>query len=160
MEGNTGNSNQLLDQDIIYLTEKRISIDDVYKNVVLPSTGATSLFIGTTRDNFKGKQVVRLQYEAYTPMAEKEIKKICTTVRQRLQVGNICVVHRTGDVPIGEASVVIAVSSVHRKEALEAVQFMIDTLKETVPIWKKEIYEEGDAEWKSNKISALDSKLM
>eukprot|EP00794_Sanderia_malayensis_P011127 gene11127-12298_t len=139
-------------KDIISITQKTISIDDAYKQVVLPSTGATSLFVGTTRDTFKEKKVLKLEYEAYEPMAIKELKKICAKVRENLSVENICIVHRIGEVAIADASVIIAVSSVHRKESLEAVQYIIDELKNTAPIWKKEVYEQHEAEWKSNEL--------
>merc|ERR1712189_102538 len=101
--------------------------------------------------------VIKLEYEAYEPMAIKELKKICAEVRKNMSVERICIVHRIGEVPIGEASVLVAVSSVHRKESLEAVQVIIDSLKATVPIWKKEVYDEGDPEWKSNKECAWNS---
>ncbi|XP_028399025.1 molybdopterin synthase catalytic subunit-like isoform X2 [Dendronephthya gigantea] len=115
-----------------------------------PSAGATSIFVGTTRDTFNGKRVVRLEYEAYEPMAKKELAKICQDIHKKWNVLKIAIVHRIGLVPISEASVVIAISSVHRKESLEAVQYCIDTLKATVPIWKKEVYDDGQSTWKEN----------
>ncbi len=145
------------EKDFIYITKDTISTEKACKKVTLPSTGATSLFIGTTRDSFNGKRVIKLEYEAYEPMAIKELKKICDDVRRNMSVERICIVHRIGEVPIGEASVLVAVSSVHRKESLEAVQVIIDSLKATVPIWKKEVYDEGDPEWKSNKECAWNS---
>ena len=135
----------------ILITDKPISADRALELVVLPSTGGTALFIGTTRDNFNGKKVIMLEYEAYIPMAVKELEKICKSVLEKWLVKKICIMHRTGKVPIGEASVIIAISSEHRKEPLEAVQYAIDTLKANVPIWKKELYEEGASEWKANK---------
>ena len=101
-----------------------------------------------------GKRVVRLEYEAYTPMALKEMMKICGDVRKQWAVTKIVILHRIGLCPIQEASVIIAVSSPHRKEAMEAVTYAIDTLKLKVPIWKKEVYGEGegDAIWKANKL--------
>ncbi|CAN0382719.1 unnamed protein product, partial [Hapterophycus canaliculatus] len=83
-----------------------------------------------------GKKVVRLEYEGYVPMAELELKKICVQVRARWNVLRIALVHRLGVTAVGEASVIIAISSVHRKDSLEAVEFAIDALKATVPIWK------------------------
>jgi len=106
-----------------------------------------------------------LEYEAYESMAIEEMKKICIQVRGKWQLGHIAVTHRLGTVPIGEASVVIAISSEHRKASLEAVQHTIDALKALVPIWKKEVYESasevsssGDAEWKANKECFWDKK--
>eukprot|EP00013_Stygamoeba_regulata_P016977 CAMPEP_0177671884 /NCGR_PEP_ID=MMETSP0447-20121125/24994_1 /TAXON_ID=0 /ORGANISM="Stygamoeba regulata, Strain BSH-02190019" /LENGTH=206 /DNA_ID=CAMNT_0019179411 /DNA_START=669 /DNA_END=1289 /DNA_ORIENTATION=+ len=117
---------------------------------VLASCGAVSCFIGTTRDSFHGKKVLRLEYEAYEPMALKEMRNLALLMREKWpQIGRVAIAHRVGIVPVGESSVVIAVSSVHRKDSLEAVQWCIDELKATVPVWKKEIYEDGSA-WKAN----------
>ncbi|KAL7692449.1 putative molybdopterin biosynthesis MoaE [Plasmopara halstedii] len=119
--------------------------------VTHPKAGAISTFLGTTRDNFQGKKVVRLEYEGYTPMAVTELRKICTTLREKWpDVVGVALFHRLGIVEVAKASVVVAVSSPHRREALEACAFAIDTLKATVPIWKNEQYE-GDARvWKEN----------
>lgn len=132
------------------ITTSPLDIASISSSVTAPCTGATSLFVGTTRDNFQGKKVVRLEYEAYEPMAKKEMSKLCSELRSKWSLHNIAIHHRLGLVEVTEASVVIAVSSPHRKASLEAVQFAIDKLKETVPIWKKEIYEEGGEEWKQN----------
>ncbi|XP_069483361.1 molybdopterin synthase catalytic subunit-like [Ambystoma mexicanum] len=146
------NENEELHRDIIKVSHDKLSSEDVSESVISPSCGAVSLFIGTTRNCFDGKRVTRLEYEAYTPMAESEIQKICLVMRQKWpSIKHITVHHRLGLVPITEASVIIAVSSPHRSEALEAVQYCIDTLKATVPIWKKEIYEEEEYSWKENK---------
>lgn len=97
-------------------------------------------------------QVIKLQYEAYEPMALKEMTNICTEIRSQWNdVEGIAIYHRIGEVPISKASVVIAVSSPHREESLRAVEYAINVLKTTVPIWKKEIYETGQSEWKENK---------
>ena len=120
-----------------------------------PSTGAISLFVGTTRDEFEGKKVIRLDYEAYIPMAEKKIKQLCDNIRSKWpgKIHHIAIHHRLGRVEPTEASVIIAITSAHRKESLDAVQYAIDTLKATVPIWKKEIYGNDDSvpKWKENK---------
>ena len=139
------------DCDYVGLTNDPIDILQAYNFILDPFIGASSIFIGTTRNSFKNKKVIKLSYEAYQPMALKEMKQLCTIVRTKYQVNKIFMVHRLGEVPIQEASVVIAVSSVHRKEALEGVEVLINTLKERVPIWKKEIYEDGGSEWKENK---------
>jgi molybdopterin synthase catalytic subunit len=86
----------------------------------------------------------------YVPMAEKELLKICDTIRGRWNVIHMAIVHRIGEVPIGEASVIIAISSAHRRDSLEAVEYAIDELKATVPIWKREYYENGEVFWKEN----------
>uniref|UniRef100_A0A673Y9S4 Molybdenum cofactor synthesis 2 n=1 Tax=Salmo trutta TaxID=8032 RepID=A0A673Y9S4_SALTR len=107
---------------------------------------------GTTRNSFEGMKVVQLEYEAYIPMAESELRKIYTDIRARWPtVRHICVHHRLGVVPVTEASVIIGISSPHRRDSLEAVQYCIDTLKGTVPIWKKEVYEADESRWKENK---------
>jgi len=114
------------------------------------SCGAISTFIGTTRDTFEGKKVIKLEYEAYVPMAQKVLQDICSTARARWNgIGKMCIWHRTGTVPVKEASVIIAVSSKHRKDSLECCSWAIDELKATVPIWKKECYENGET-WKEN----------
>eukprot|EP00128_Syssomonas_multiformis_P005306 Colp12_sorted_trinity150504_noHs@31445 len=138
--------------DHVVITEKPLSLEALVAKVGAHSCGAISVFIGTTRDNFQGKRVARLEYEGYIPMAEKELLKICNQIRDKWTVEAIAIEHRIGLVPIGEASVIIAVSSPHRRESLSAVDFAIETLKATVPIWKKEVYIEGDGEpvWKEN----------
>ncbi|KAK2151277.1 hypothetical protein LSH36_368g00038 [Paralvinella palmiformis] len=138
-----------------------LNVDKAVEFVTSPTSGAISMFIGMTRNNFDGKKVIKLQYEAYTSMAEKELNKICQHIREKWTVEHICIYHRIGqviydivnilEVPVTEASVVIAVSSPHRQESLEAVHYAIDSLKASVPIWKKEIYDEGDSIWKENK---------
>ena len=96
--------------------------------------------------------MVKLEYEAYEEMAIKEMEKLCVLTRkQHPEITHVVVHHRLGICPVGEASVIIAVSSPHRKEAIEACHYCIDTLKASVPIWKKELYSEGEPAWKANK---------
>lgn len=136
--------------DSVEVKESPLSVEEATRSVTSPHAGAISVFVGTTRDHHEGKGVVRLEYEAYVTMAEKELRAICRQVRDKWQVDNICIRHRLGLVPVTEASVIIAISSAHRKAALEAVTYTIDTLKATVPIWKKEVYDDGSATWKEN----------
>lgn len=96
-------------------------------------------------------QVIKLEYEAYETMALKEMLNICKQIRLQWNVEGIAIYHRTGGVPISQASVVIAISSPHREESLKAVEYAINTLKAVVPIWKKEVYETGETQWKENK---------
>ncbi|XP_053557245.1 molybdopterin synthase catalytic subunit-like [Bombina bombina] len=139
-------------QELIKITHDKLSADEVSQLVVSPYCGAISIFIGTTRNSFEGKKVIRLEYEAYTPMAEMEIKKIFSEIRKTWPtVKHLAVHHRLGLVPVTEASVIIAVSSPHRSDSLDAVKYCINTLKARVPIWKKEIYEEETYAWKENK---------
>lgn len=109
-----------------------------------PAAGAIVTFIGTTRDHNDGRRVIRLEYEAYPEMALAEMRKIGETAMQRWSVTRVAIVHRIGTVPIGAASVVIAVSAGHRGAAFDACHFAIDRLKEVVPIWKKEHFEGGE----------------
>ncbi len=109
-----------------------------------PGSGATVTFVGTTRDQNDGRRVLRLEYEAYTEMALAEMRKIGDAVRRQWPVTRVAIVHRVGVVPLGEASVVIAVSSSHRHAAFEACHYAINRLKEIVPIWKKEHFEGGE----------------
>lgn len=141
--------------DFVKLLTTDLSVGEVTKLVSSPGCGATSIFVGTTRDNFEGKTVKRLVYEAYDGMAEKAMKKLCTEIRSKWKVHGIAMYHRLGEVSVEEASVIIAISSEHRAESLEAVQYAIDRLKAEVPIWKKEEYD-GDvgAKWKENKESS------
>mmetsp|Transcript_25789 Transcript_25789/g.36266 ORF Transcript_25789/g.36266 Transcript_25789/m.36266 type:complete len:190 (-) Transcript_25789:571-1140(-) len=139
-------------KDYVEITLDRISIDFAVNYVGSPEAGAISTFSGTTRNNFEGKAVTKLEYEAYTPMAIKEMKKICNKMREKWPLIHIAIIHRIGEVPIGESSVLLAASSAHRTESLEAVHWAIDELKATVPIWKKEFYADGSASmWKENK---------
>ncbi|HXQ21322.1 MAG TPA: molybdenum cofactor biosynthesis protein MoaE, partial [Candidatus Acidoferrales bacterium] len=121
-----------------------IDVRGVSAAVARPGAGAIVTFIGTTRDHNDGRRVTRLEYEAYPEMALAEMRKIGDTVRQRWPIEGVAIVHRIGVVPIGEASVVIAVSAGHRHAAFEACHFAIDRLKEVVPIWKKEHFEGGE----------------
>ena len=124
-----------------------IDVNAVLDSVKTNPSGAIDIFVGTTRDNSKGKAVTGLEYEAYVPMALKTIDSIEREARERWNLHEINIVHRIGRVGIGEASVVIAVSSAHREEAFKACRFLIDRLKEIVPIWKREYYEDGSFEW-------------
>jgi molybdopterin synthase catalytic subunit len=121
-----------------------IDVAAVTAAVARPSAGATVTFVGTTRDHNDGRRVSRLEYEAYPEMALAEMRKIGETAQQRWPIEEVAIVHRIGVVPLGEASVVIAVSAGHRHAAFEACHFVIDRLKEVVPIWKKEYFEGGE----------------
>ncbi|KAF8968872.1 Molybdopterin synthase catalytic subunit [Entomortierella lignicola] len=141
-------------KDIVKITSDTISLDEIAKSVQDPKAGAISTFSGTTRDNFEDKEVKTLAYEAYIPMAEKSLQSLITEARQKWEdLIHIAIVHKIGDCPVGETSVVIAVSSGHRKQGLEAVHWLIDELKVKVPIWKKEVYTDGPdggEVWKAN----------
>jgi molybdopterin synthase catalytic subunit len=107
-------------------------------------SGGIDVFIGTVRNATKGKAVMRLEFEAYEPMAIAEIEKITQQVSEKWPVQKVLVHHRTGVLQVGEVPVIIAVSAAHRAAAFEACRYIIDTLKQTVPIWKKEFFEDGE----------------
>jgi molybdopterin synthase catalytic subunit len=107
--------------------------------------GALCLFVGVVRDHNGGRRVLRLEYEAYEEMALPLMERIAAECRERWGVTDVRIVHRLGPLAIGEASVAVAVASPHRREAFEACRYAIDTLKATVPIWKKEFYADGQA---------------
>ena len=109
-----------------------------------PGVGGIVTFIGTVRNQTKGKPVIRLEFEAFEPMAISEMKKIAESIVEKWSATKVSIHHRVGNLDIEEIAVVIAVSTPHRKAAFEACQYAIDTLKETVPIWKKEIFEDGE----------------
>ncbi len=149
------------DRNEVLITANALPLGSLAARVVCPTAGAIATFIGTTRDNFEGKRVVRLEYEAYQPMAEKEILRIIGRAREQWKLRHVAVSHRVGVVGTAESSVEIAVSSTHRREALDACAFVIDELKASVPIWKKEVYSDDSgtpgfvpATWKENKESA------
>jgi molybdopterin synthase catalytic subunit/molybdopterin converting factor small subunit len=128
------------------LAEEPLSLDAAVDEVRSEAAGAIATFIGTTRVESRGRAVLHLDYEAYEGMAEQVMEQIADDLKSRYDVLEIAIHHRTGRVEIGEASVVIAVSAKHRQDALAACKDAIDTLKEQVPLWKKEAYEGGE-EW-------------
>ena len=128
------------------LTEDPIDLAAVVAEVEDERAGATATFVGTVRAQSRGRQVVRLEYEAYEGMAENVMADLAEQLNERYDLCAIAITHRVGVCEIGEASVAIAVSAPHRQDALAACKDAIDTLKETVPLWKKEVYEGGE-EW-------------
>jgi molybdopterin synthase catalytic subunit len=128
------------------LSEEPLSVDAAVREVASPEAGAIATFVGTTRSHARGREVVRLEYEAYEGMAEAEMERIAAELRERYALVEVAIHHRVGVVDVGETSVVIAVSAAHRSDALSACRDAIDTLKVTVPLWKKEVYAGGE-EW-------------
>jgi MoaE-MoaD fusion protein len=128
------------------LSAEPLSLDAVVDEVRSERAGAIATFVGTTRVESRGRVVEHLDYEAYEGMAENVMAEIAAALKQRYGLCEIAIHHRTGRVEIGDASVVIAVSAPHRQDALAACRDAIDTLKEQVPLWKKEVYEGGE-EW-------------
>lgn len=132
--------------DLVGITEAPISPESLVARVSGPEMGAVVTFAGTVRDHARGKKVLRLQYEAYQEMAEKQLGDIVKEAMQRWPGCKASVLHRTGTLAIGEVSVAIAVAAPHRAEAFEACRFIIETLKRDLTIWKREVYEGGE-EW-------------
>lgn len=130
---------------LIELVREPIRLEALLDAVRDPGTGAVVLFLGTVRNHARGRQVQRLEYEAYETLARAEMARIAAEVATRWGA-RIAIVHRLGSLEIGEVSVAVATAAPHRREAFDAGRFAIDTLKQTVPIWKKEIWAEG-AEW-------------
>jgi molybdopterin synthase catalytic subunit len=128
------------------LSDSPLSLESVVAEVASTEAGAIATFVGTTRVQSRGRTVTHLEYEAYEGMAEQEMETIAVELRERYELLGIAIHHRIGRVGIGERSVVIAVSAAHRQAALAACKDAIDTLKERVPLWKKEVYEGGE-EW-------------
>ena len=128
-------------------THSPIDYQALTEAVRRPGCGAVALFLGTVRDLTGDEVTVFLDYEAYPPMAEKKLAEIDAEVRSRWPVGEIAMVHRLGRLGVGEVSVAVAVSTPHRADAFAACRFAIDTLKELVPIWKKDVAPDGTAEW-------------
>lgn len=131
---------------LIHITNRPLDLEHVISLVAAPNLGGINVFLGTVRDQTKGKKVVRLEYEAYEPMALAEMTKIARQVNEKWAWSVIAIHHRVGTLRIGETAVIIAVATPHRGDAFAACKFAIDTLKETVPIWKKEVFEDGE-EW-------------
>ena len=128
---------------MVRLQPEPIVLDELIAAVRGDGDGAVATFLGTVRDVSQGRRVLFLEYEAYGGMAEREMERIVAEARGRYEVSAVAVVHRTGRLEIGEASVAIAVAAPHRAAALEATRFVIDTLKKAVPIWKREHFEGG-----------------
>ena len=128
------------------MTEDPLSLDAVVAEVADERAGGIATFTGTVRKKSRGREVTHLEYEAYAEMAEDVMTKLAADLESRYDLRAVAIHHRVGRVEIGEASVVIAVSAPHRQDALAACRDAIDTLKETVPLWKKEVYEGGE-EW-------------
>lgn len=130
---------------LIDLVREPIRVDALLDAVRHPGAGAVVLFLGTVRAHSRGRHVLRLEYEAYEALARKEMARIAEAASTRWAV-RIAIVHRLGELVVGDTSVAVAVAAAHRREAFEAGRFAIETLKQTVPIWKKEIWDEG-SEW-------------
>jgi molybdopterin synthase catalytic subunit len=133
-------------EPVVQLTRERLDRDALLAAVSDPRDGGVVIFEGVVRNHARGKQVRYLEYEAYVEMAEPQIREIIAEAQRRWGVERVAVAHRFGRLEIGETSVIVVVASPHRAEAFEACRYIIDTLKTTVPIWKKEVATDGE-EW-------------
>ncbi len=130
--------------NVFQIVRNPICLEALVEQLRQPEDGAIVVFDGIVRNNTRGRRTLYLEYEAYEPMALKKMKEIAESVKQKWNINRIGIVHRLGRLEIGEASVVIAITSAHRGIAFEACRFTIDTLKKIVPIWKKEFFEDGE----------------
>jgi molybdopterin synthase catalytic subunit len=131
---------------LIDVRTAELSLDEVRAAVTDPAAGGIALFAGAVRDNDHDRQVTGLSYSAH-PSAVDELRRVAEAVAEKFKVTGIAAVHRVGELAIGDLAVVVAVSSPHRAEALDACRAMIDELKATVPIWKHQRFTDGDSEW-------------
>lgn len=129
------------------ITQEPIRLNDFFSEGADPSCGAIASFVGLVRNHDHGRRVLKLHYECYRSMAEKMLEWIVVEAKERWPVHEVLVRHRIGTLEIGEVAVAIAVSSAHRAEAFQACRFVIEEIKRRVPIWKKEIFEDGTGEW-------------
>lgn len=128
---------------MIEITKNAIDPQPITASVRRDSNGAVVTFLGTTRRTSMGKTVLHLEYEAYAPMALKKLREIAAEITEKWRIEDISIVHRIGWLEIEDISLVVAIASPHRKEAFQACGYVVDRIKETVPIWKKEVFEDG-----------------
>ena len=136
---------------LLRLQREKIDIKELHDAVSYPTAGAVLLFLGETRNRFEDRRVISLEYEAYEEMAISELNRIVAEMTSRWSDVRCAIIHRLGEVPVGEISVVVAVSAGHRENAYLASRFGIDSLKKRAPIWKKEIFDDGE-QWKANSL--------
>ena len=129
------------------ITSDEIELGDVVRAVEAGDAGAIVHFLGVVRNNTEGRGVSYLEYEAYPPMAEKKMAEIAQEIHEKWGLDRVAMIHRVGRLEIGEVSVAVAVASPHRKEAFEACHYAMNRLKQIVPIWKREVWVDGEEEW-------------
>lgn len=137
---------------IIAIIKDKIDVAEYIKTMKSPEVGALSLFIGTTKDTFNGKKVLKLEYEFHPTMAIKQMENLARTAISKFNLNRIAIIHRVGKVDISEESILIISASVHRREALDSTDYIIEEFKRSIPIWKKEYYQSEIEEyvWKEN----------
>lgn len=129
---------------MIAITHSELDIKAISEQVYNDQSGAVSVFVGNVRNATHGRKVMRLEFECYEKMALLEMQKIVEAAKEKWPITASTIVHRIGNLAIGDTAVIIAVATPHRADSFAACQYMIDTLKQTVPIWKKEIFEDGE----------------
>jgi molybdopterin synthase catalytic subunit len=129
------------------ITGEEIELGDVIRAVEAGDAGAIVHFLGIVRNNTEGREVSYLEYEAYPPMAEKKMAEIAQEIHEKWGLDRVAMIHRVGRLEIGEVSVAVAVASPHRKDAFEACHYAMNRLKQIVPIWKREVWVDGEEEW-------------
>ena len=129
------------------ITREKIDLERIRSDAHQPKAGAMILFCGDIRNHSHGKEVIAVEYDAYPSMAIKQIEKIVDFAKQQWPLEHVQVLHRLGKLEVLECSIVIAVASAHRKDAYQASQYIIDTIKRSVPIWKREYFADGTTEW-------------
>jgi molybdopterin synthase catalytic subunit len=142
---------------LIEITHDPLDPEAITAKVRDAANGAVVTFLGTTRGRTAKRNVLHLEYEAYTPMAEKKLVEVAEEIRSKFSVEDVFIAHRLGRLEIEEISLVVAVASPHRKDAFAACQYAVDRIKETVPIWKKEFFEGGEVWVESPEDHALKS---
>lgn len=131
---------------LIRVTPEELRPDDAVKAVASPAAGAINLFFGVVRDNNLGRAVGHLEYDAYPEMAERVMRELAEDAKGRFELEDVAVLHRTGRLEIGEASLLVAVSCGHRAASFEAGHWLVNEIKKRVPVWKKEVWDDGE-EW-------------
>lgn len=132
---------------MIRLTDQPVDVAAALESVRSPAAGAVVLFLGTVREHTDGRQTTGLQYESYAAMAEKKLAELEEDAVGRWSLQRCAIVHRLGRLAVGEISVAVAVSAAHRQPAFDAGRWLIDRIKEVVPIWKEETYSDGSSQW-------------
>lgn len=135
---------------MLTISHTPIDPQSVAASIEHPADGAIVTFVGVVRNHAEGLKVRYLEYESYEEMAVEQLKVVVQEIEARWGISRVAISHRVGRLEIGDVAVVIAVGSPHRREAFEACHYAIDRVKETVPIWKKEFYEEADETWKDH----------
>ncbi|WP_078548150.1 molybdenum cofactor biosynthesis protein MoaE [Litchfieldia alkalitelluris] len=144
-----------MDNNLFLITKAPLSIEEVTAKVVRREAGAVTTFIGTVRELTKGKRTLYLEYDAYVPMAEKQLSRIGEEIKEKWPDATTAISHRIGRLEISDIAVIIAVSTPHRKDAYQANEYAIERIKQIVPIWKKEHWENGEM-WMGNQLETIE----